>query len=238
VSLTQPTKQKKPKHLCDIGATGSYALLKNLQDAVYQGLMERSPSTDLLLSVKQFNLLRAMIANVLTLGMTMEFMSEDNVSPFNTATPWMPDLAVLPTSLRPTALQKQIAHHPWLDPFPIPSVRDVLLRKVDQYDDVEICNDFLGGQSGNSGLIIWGEPWDASGFEVSEHFARKWGWMFKECTELFRSTDHWRIQRGEKPLFAMTSGGQHGAPFESFQPLHQYGSVKEIVRDLDTPVET
>ncbi|CAG8983152.1 hypothetical protein HYALB_00010300 [Hymenoscyphus albidus] len=39
-------------------------------------------------------------------------------------------------------------------------------------DDVDLA-------SGKRGLIVWGEPWDLSGWEVTEGFVRKWSWLLE-----------------------------------------------------------
>ncbi|KAL1985473.1 hypothetical protein VTN96DRAFT_7916 [Rasamsonia emersonii] len=225
-------KQRKPAHICELSAAASYAVLKRLQDDVYKGLMQGSPRADLLISLTQFNLLRAMITNILSLGLTVEILKEDIVSPFNTLGPWTPETA-LPPSLRPTSLQKQILHHPWIDPLPIPSVRDVLLRMEGQYDDMELCGDLLGdcgAQTSQPGLIIWGEYWDPYGFEVTEEFARKWGWMFPECSEIIQSTNYWRAKRGEEPLFMQSDQLQiHSYPDNDL--MSSSGLVQEVTGD-------
>lgn len=52
----------------------------------------------------------------------------------------------------------------------------------------------------NRGIIIWGEPWRVSGWEVSEGFASKWGYLLRGCVELVMSTDVYREKRGEGRL--------------------------------------
>ncbi|KAH8703079.1 hypothetical protein BGW36DRAFT_287711, partial [Talaromyces proteolyticus] len=183
--------------------------LQKLHDNLCLGLARGSPTADLILSVTQFNIIRAVISNIATMGMSTEEMgNDDTLSPWNMKNPWKLDLATLPPTLRPTELQKLIPHHPWIDPLPLPSVRDALLRRMDDYDDTELCNDMMGEcgpSSGRPGLIIWCDPWDSYGFEITESFAQKWIWMFKDCTDLLMSTNHWRRLRGEHPLFAIHS---------------------------------
>ncbi|KAL1966186.1 hypothetical protein VTN77DRAFT_4738 [Rasamsonia byssochlamydoides] len=235
----EPMKQRKPVHICELSSAAAYTMLKRLQDDVYQGLMQGSPRSDLLISLTQFNLWRAMFANILSLGLTVELLKEDIVSPFNTLGPWTPETA-LPPSLRPTALQKQIHHHPWIDPFPIPSVRDVLLQMQDQYDDMELCGDLfghLGAQTGQPGLILWGESWDPYGFEVTEQFARKWGWMFTRCTEIFQSTNYWRAKRGEEPLFIMPSDQRQIPSYQDDTLVCPSGFVQEVAGDDSSSLE-
>lgn len=51
------------------------------------------------------------------------------------------------------------------------------------------------------GLIVWGDPWEAKNWEVTEGFVRRWGWMMKGCWEgILEATNFWRGIRGEGPL--------------------------------------
>lgn len=187
--------------VCDLESSTIMRLLKQLEERVYQGLMLGSPTADNLLTLVQFNLLRSIISNIFALGFSMELMSEEDVlSPFNTPSPGRPETS-LPPSLRPTMLQRTIAHHPWIDPFPIPTMRDKLLCAADSYDETELCNDLMGLCGSHPGLIIWGEPHDPYGWEVTEDFAKKWNWLLSGCREILESTNYWRAQRGEEPLF-------------------------------------
>jgi Domain of unknown function (DUF3425) len=243
-----PTSQQRgnrgSNHFCGVTANISYNTLGQLQNTVYQGLTHGSVRADLLMSVMQFNILRGIISNILTLGMTVEILQDDIVSPFNTMGPLAPDIAALPPSLRPTALQKQIEHHPWIDPFPVPSVRDLLLRMDGQYDDYELCKDLFeecDPKTGKPGLIIWGDPWDAHGFELSDHFVKKWGWMFKECVDICQSTNHWRAQRGEKPIFPTPALEPRVPFFHRFEPvvrvIEEDTSLSEPTQNPETPID-
>ena len=49
-------------------------------------------------------------------------------------------------------------------------------------------------------LIVWGEPWDTSGWEVTPGFVRKWTWALKGCEELIETSNRWRAARGEDPI--------------------------------------
>ncbi|CAG8951260.1 hypothetical protein HYFRA_00008009 [Hymenoscyphus fraxineus] len=54
--------------------------------------------------------------------------------------------------------------------------------------------------SGKRGLIVWGEPWDLSGWEVTEGFVRKWSWLLEGCIDVFVSSNFWRAKRDLEPL--------------------------------------
>ncbi|OQV09920.1 hypothetical protein CLAIMM_13993 [Cladophialophora immunda] len=52
-----------------------------------------------------------------------------------------------------------------------------------------------------AGGIVWSPPWDVSGWELSEGFWRKWGWMMEGCAgEILEATNRWRRRRGEEEL--------------------------------------
>jgi hypothetical protein len=208
--LNQP-KRRVPKpgetYVCEVDGPEIMKLLNRLMNEVHQGMLGNPhPSTDMLLSVTQLNVLRAMSINLAALNLSMEDIKQDIVSRFND-----PDyndelhLSQVPPTLHPTNLQKSIIHHPWTDPFPLPSLRDALLLAHGSYDDVELCNDLAGqcgpGSKGQVGIIIWGEPWDPHGWELTREFAQKWLWLFGGCKELLESTNYWRVRRGEGRLF-------------------------------------
>ncbi|KIX97444.1 uncharacterized protein Z520_06896 [Fonsecaea multimorphosa CBS 102226] len=52
-----------------------------------------------------------------------------------------------------------------------------------------------------AGGIVWSPPWNVSGWELSEAFWRKYGWMMEGCAgEILDATNRWRRQRGEGEL--------------------------------------
>jgi hypothetical protein len=118
--------------------------------------------------------------------------------------PPSPDTA--PPSLQPTRLQKTISHESWVDILPYPVMRDNILRNQDTLDVDALCDDFVGGmydglsEVESRGLILWGEPWDEGGWEISEGFARKWSFLLNGCSALIDATNRWREARGEERL--------------------------------------
>ncbi|KAF5875190.1 uncharacterized protein Bfra_003643 [Botrytis fragariae] len=184
--------------------------LLHFSTRVYQNYLHSSPSSDNAMTLIQFNTTRAFIANAQTLSLTTSSMARTACSRFFvdlTAghTSFTIDLSSLPLSLHPTPLQREIPHHPWIDLLPIPQLRDNLLRKKNQFDEVELCREMRGVKSAKlgrrNGIIVWRDPWDESGWEVTETFASKWAWVIRGCEGLFRSTDYWRSLREETPLF-------------------------------------
>jgi hypothetical protein len=166
------------------------------------------PRADCLLVLVKFNVFRALFSNGTTLGFSTasEYFDDDAISsfakPMETKTSF-PSLSTLPLALRPTKIQCQIPHHPCLDLLPDPQLRDNLIQAGGAYDEDEWCADLIGLSEhsiGRSGLIIWGEPWDPLGWEVSEPFLKHWGWALRGCDELLRATNQWRNRRGESSL--------------------------------------
>lgn len=164
-----------------------------------------------------YNVFRAFQVNIGSLGLTTYLLCLDIISPFNEIslggtvsedlegaelTAPKPDLASnLPPALKPTALQMSVLHHPWIDLFPCPKLRDNLLCAGDSLDTWGICQDVCqGGGNGASGLIVWGDPWDTLGWEVTEPLARKWPWMLEGCDEVMEGTNYWRALRGLENL--------------------------------------
>ena len=168
-----------------------------------------SPRADLYLTLIQFNVWRALISNMADLKFGREwYESEEAISPHFEDKQGHRDretreFSLVPQHLRPTDLQRRIRHHPWIDLLPFPQLRDNLLLAEGMYDETDLCNDlleFIGVSHENTGLIVWCNPWDTSGWEVSESFLVKWGWVLVGCDDLLTSTQMWRARRGEPPL--------------------------------------
>jgi hypothetical protein len=66
---------------------------------------------------------------------------------------------------------------------------DLGLRVYEGFNDIERC-----------GFLVWGHPWLATSWEVSEGFVRRWGFLLKGCPEVVNSADCWRLLRGEERL--------------------------------------
>ncbi|ENH69326.1 hypothetical protein FOC1_g10000577 [Fusarium oxysporum f. sp. cubense race 1] len=163
--------------------------------------------SNMLSSLSQFNFSRALMLNAEVFGLSADHMHDDACSLFVVAGPWPVSVNIntetLPHGLRPTSLQYRTEHHPWIDLLPVAQLRDnILERSVNTYDEAGLCRAFTGrGHGQGTGVIVWREPWDPSGWEVTAEFARSWGWVISGCFDLFRSTNMWRSQRGERPLF-------------------------------------
>ncbi|GKZ72797.1 diacylglycerol O-acyltransferase 2 [Aspergillus niger] len=156
-----------------------------------QSYLTNSPRLEHLLSLSRLNVHRAINDNIRILGMTPAWLRPDDaLSIFNNNTiitnnpSFLPDvdISTLPESLRPTALQRLVPHHPWLDFFPFPEMRDRLIvaATAGYLDEDELCRDLMAfWDTRNSGatLVVWGVPWDPWNWEVTEAFLAKWRWV-------------------------------------------------------------
>lgn len=162
---------------------------------------------DHLITLLQFNALRALAVNrTLISGILITPLDCDeeviHVIPY----PTKPKL--LPPKLLPTTLQQTVPHGDWIDLFPYPEGRDSLIRAAGTFDEDELWADCIGGlyegfpddEVERRGIIAWSPPWDISGWEMSEGFLRKWGWLFEGLPGALEATNRWRMERGEEPF--------------------------------------
>ncbi|KAF9895091.1 hypothetical protein FE257_004720 [Aspergillus nanangensis] len=200
----QPPQQKDEARCLNNAALAT--LLEQFSSAVYQSYILGLPHADHLLTLSKVNVFRAFATNMKILGMApgIEWMHDDAISPFNTMQPGFIEDSDLPVALRPTTLQLTIQHHPWLDFFPYPRMRDNLVLAGDGWDDEQLCVDIMGfwDESVDSGgLLVWGEPSDPDNWEVTEQFLRKYPWLVRGCQGLIEATNRWRATRGENLIF-------------------------------------
>ncbi|OTA99626.1 hypothetical protein M426DRAFT_325010 [Hypoxylon sp. CI-4A] len=188
-------------------------VMQRFEEVAFRSYVVRVPQLSILPSLSQYNFVRALLANVDVLGLSKEEMDDDALSPFNAvAAPARASSArarlrpsQLPAGLRPTELQYTAPHHPWIDLLPVPAMRSNILRRdPDSYDEEELCHAMRGLTPGHrTGVLVWRDPWDATGWEVTEEFAKSWSWVVAGCWDLLRSTNDWRVRRGEDPLFQL-----------------------------------
>ncbi|KAH7127957.1 hypothetical protein B0J13DRAFT_454249 [Dactylonectria estremocensis] len=188
------------------------AKVQSYMKRAYEDYSLNAPRPAFLQVLIRINVLNAMARNATMLGLPVEGLCHDEfISPFSYYGPHLADsrnpLLALPTSLQPTPMQMTITHHPWIDTFPIPRLRDNVLQGIvtETLDEDELCKDLLRVEDEKSAddkpcLIIWGDPWDVRGWEASVAFLKKWGWLLDGCPELLASTNNWRALRGEKRL--------------------------------------
>lgn len=160
--------------------------------------------------VTRLNTFDALARNALMLRIPLEYLETDDYSSvFNYHGPPPPSTEKpdLPTNLQPTALQQTVTHHSWLDLFPIPQMRDNILRGINagEYDEDVLCDalccDLLKfDDTTNAALVVWGESWDAAGWEFGAEFFMRWGVLLQGCAEVLETTNYWRQKRGARRL--------------------------------------
>lgn len=48
--------------------------------------------------------------------------------------------------------------------------------------------------------MVWADPCDIRGWEMTERFVRKWGFILKDCDEFFEAGNWWRRGREVEEL--------------------------------------
>ncbi|KAH7380024.1 hypothetical protein BKA66DRAFT_131948 [Pyrenochaeta sp. MPI-SDFR-AT-0127] len=186
------------------------ALMRRFSEHAYTSYMQGAPALSHLPLLVKFNLSNALARNAALLGVTSEYYDWNGISPLNKKGPglgvaYSQRMVDWPASLQPTQLQYTIEHHPWVDLFPWPKLRDNLLQAFEHpeiCDEDELCHDIcdLSNPEGQPMLIVWGSPWDPRNWEVGTNFLSKWAWLLSGCEEIINATNYWRLKRGEKPL--------------------------------------
>ncbi|KAI0113642.1 hypothetical protein GGR51DRAFT_556790 [Nemania sp. FL0031] len=162
-----------------------------------------SPDHKLLVLI-QLNVFRAMLSNMAMLGLIDRLPMECGMVLHSKDFP--PPPPVLPPALQETWLQRNTPHDMWIDSFPCPQLRDNLVSYIDHIDEDDLCVDTMGGLFEGyddielNGIVIWGEPWSETGWEISQGFAKKWGFLLKGCNTLIEATNKYRAARGEDRL--------------------------------------
>ncbi|PSN59618.1 hypothetical protein BS50DRAFT_579848 [Corynespora cassiicola Philippines] len=177
-----------------------YREISEAEQRMWSKFFYGDPQSDFLLSLVKFNVIRALLMNMKSLDLTSSWLFDD----YAVSAVYMGKFNEnVPDSLRPTHLQRTIEHHPWLDLFPFPALRDNMLKAYNNFDEdglsgvmVGVCN----SPKTRQGLIIWREAWDPYGWEATQEFCDKHGWLLEGCPELIQASNFWRAQRGEEPL--------------------------------------
>ncbi|OLN96276.1 hypothetical protein CCHL11_04461 [Colletotrichum chlorophyti] len=187
-------------------------MLDQCAEKAYEDYIFGNPCSSSLTTLVRVNVFHAFVRNAQVLNFDNEWLTYDAISPFNKMGPGLGDVVVSPScpeNMRPTPLQLFVKHHPWIDFFPSPIMRDNFLRVVaekgeDYIDEDDMCRDIvdIGAGAGvdEAALIVWGEPWDPRGWEATEPFLRKWGWLLYGCTDMLEGTNYWRERRGLRRL--------------------------------------
>lgn len=64
----------------------------------------------------------------------------------------------------------------------------------------EALKTFVPSSSAELGILSWSDPWDISGWEFTEKFVTKWGFLLQGCPDVVSAANNWRTLRGEDPL--------------------------------------
>lgn len=192
------------------GLSEAVEMMARFDVVAYERYYAADPCVDHLLTLTKFNVLRALLGNLAALGLSIQMVEDDGygaLSPFNSTTNpssighhsyHRRDRNILPASLLPTTTQLSIPHHPWLDCFPYPRMRDNIINAPEGFDDCELCTDMMDPANGDIGLMVWGDPWLPQNWEVSEFFVQKWPWVIEGCSEILVHSNYWRAKRGLK----------------------------------------
>ena len=158
-------------------------------------------SSDHRMTLILFNVHRATHLN-LSLLAPYASKSTSDLPPLNP--PLFQRPAALPPSLVPTELQRTVKHPAWIDAVPLPQMRENFILALGKFHYDSLCADLLRGGADDhvehQGVMVWADPWDIKGWEITESFAKKWGFMLKGCDELFEASNSWRKGRGEEAL--------------------------------------
>ncbi|KAI0145620.1 hypothetical protein GGR57DRAFT_480127, partial [Xylariaceae sp. FL1272] len=164
-------------------------------------------SPDHLITLQQYNALRALVVNRgLISGILATPLDCDKEVIHIVPYPVKPNS--LPPSLLPTPLQQTVPHGDWIDVWPCPEGRDRLIMATGTFDEDDLWSDCIGGlyegfpddEIEQRGMIAWSPPWHTSGWEMSEGFLKKWGWLVRGCPGVLEATNRWREERGEAPI--------------------------------------
>lgn len=171
----------------------------------YYSLSIQKPSD--LETVARLNVVNAVAINAEALGVRfLDLHRDEYISPFNCHGPQPSGAATphyyAPGALRPTIVQRTVAHHPWIDLFPIPGMRDNVIRGIDAglIDEDNLCGDLIRLECSDeclAPLVVWGESWDARSWKFSTEFLTKWSWLIQDCPEVLEATNCWREKRGQ-----------------------------------------
>ena len=159
-----------------------------------------------LLIIVQHNVLRAVLKNIFNLHIDLSFVSDDNaISPFNPAYRMLECGEPLPPSLEPTKVQKFTSHHPWIDLFPFPDFRDLVISAENSFDETELCADMVGmgnlqANGRGPGMIVWGPPERIESWEISRELFEKWRPLFSRAKDILEATNMRRRSRREHGL--------------------------------------
>jgi hypothetical protein len=102
-------------------------MLERFAQQALMSYMTADPRTDHRLKLIQFNTINGFTRNAAALQFQFDWLLCAAISPFGCNGQSRNPTVAVPSSLAPTNMQLTTRHHPWLDLFPIPRMRDNLL---------------------------------------------------------------------------------------------------------------
>ncbi|KAH7190784.1 hypothetical protein DER44DRAFT_795641 [Fusarium oxysporum] len=163
-----------------------------------------------LITLVQYNVVQAIIQNMSILS-TLHRLPPGCQNAFGVSKINFVAQHRIPEDLQPTHIQRVISAPFWINAIPFPGLRDNLILMADRYNPRELLLD-LGlrvyegfDDTERCGFLVWDSPWSGHGWEVSEGFVRKWGFLLKGCETVLESTNRWRQMRGEDKLPSRTT---------------------------------
>lgn len=209
-SNSSPVGTTKRKLTCLNSTPRVQELMRRFADHAYASYVQGAPALSHLNLLVRYNVSSALLRNADILGVANEYCKLEGMSPFFKDGP-VTDLAIpqrsvdWPANLQPTPIQCSIEHHPWLDVFPWPHVRNNMLQVFEHLGidgEDELCHDVsqYEGHDSDPMLVVWGDAWNPQCWETTPEFLKKWGYLFSGCEEALEATNYWRIKRDERPI--------------------------------------
>ncbi|KPM46332.1 hypothetical protein AK830_g213 [Neonectria ditissima] len=180
-------EETAPRPGCRLTARSKQLMVNKFAQQAYAEYIAGAHCLGNLPTLMEVNVFYALSRNATALGICEEWLTYDAISPFCRHGPGLNRYPMetastapitRPKSLQPTELQLSIPHHPWIDLFPVPRLRDNFLSAIenaDTIDEDELCYDMVeisdAGEAKPS-LIIWGEPWDPLRLSKPSSFER------------------------------------------------------------------
>jgi len=157
-----------------------------------------------------YNVHRAFVINLEIMGFDHKSICDEHtISPFvkMIGAPKESDnlnLSTYPKDLLPTVEQQTTSHHPFWDCFPNPEFRQMVMGLKGQFNHWQLIADLTGASKDvtntSNAVILWGEPYMQSSWEITEIFFKKYPVLAVRCKTLIQSSNYWRESRGEPPL--------------------------------------
>ncbi|XPS96194.1 hypothetical protein M3J09_005467 [Ascochyta lentis] len=148
ISSAAVSQRPQPQR-CMASVPQVQALMSRFADHAYASYMQGEPAVAHLPLLVRYNVSTALATNAALLGVTEEFFKWEGISPMNKQGPLLGltfhnQFEDWPATLQPTQLQLSTEHHPWVDCFPWPKLRNNLLKafeRPDLCDEDELCHD-------------------------------------------------------------------------------------------------